>query len=623
MNRYQLLSKLLVCFVFTVLFSAAFSKTADAACNGLCSLEDFMFDGCPADCGIGSSCGTCSGPPPADRCDRTGTTGWDFKYNATCVVDYSDINSAVCNYHWQQIFCSAADRCEGATGGGGTGYAGNGHVLAGDCDASRYTPGGNPTDACINGGYYKQCCSSGGDYPVTTCSNGICPSGSITSPNVTWCQSPQPTPPPTPTPPPAGTAGCDSGCGTCGYRNSDTSCTTDNSCCHRVCNGNACTTIFGGGANDCDNDSQCGSPPTPAPTPAPAVTLSGRITNSVTGAGISGIVINEGSDACLIGTATTNGQGDFQFPGIPAGQPFCMRGPLSGVPGLTNPFTYNGGWGSYECQTAGMYVDLNGTCGSHLDQAVDNTYNFTYTPIVPPTPNITKPACINSGYDGSGVTISWTNNSIPATYADISTDNNFATYYHKAVSGSANTAASTSGTGFNGYQGVSGTLYFNPNTAYYVRLYNGYAHGPAAPFSSFLCVPAAPANLSAACPSPGNEATLSWTALLFADHYALRLYDTAIGWDSPASCTDTANLQTGSICNDNVIASPYFFTATKNQTSLQGHTYGWWLHACNAAGCGSATTGANFTCSDAITPWIQITGGDVHSNTRINAPGGP
>ncbi len=56
--------------------------------------------------------------------------------------------------------------------------------------------------------------------------------------------------------PPVGT--CDSTCtaggipnNPCGFRNSDGTCTTDNSCCRRVCQNCACKTVSGGGTNDC------------------------------------------------------------------------------------------------------------------------------------------------------------------------------------------------------------------------------------------------------------------------------------------------------------------------------------------------------------------------------------
>ncbi len=105
----------------------------------------------------------------------------------------------------------------------------------------------------------------------------------------------------------------------------------------------------------------------------PNVTLNGRATNSVTGAGIGGVVINQNSNPCggLSGTATTDGNGYFQFSNIPTGLAFCLRAPtLSG---------YSGPVGGYECQVAGVFSNPD-SCGQNLDSSVDNAYNFSYAP---------------------------------------------------------------------------------------------------------------------------------------------------------------------------------------------------------------------------------------------------
>lgn len=47
----------------------------------------------------------------------------------------------------------------------------------------------------------------------------------------------------------------------------------------------------------------------------------------------------------------------------------------------------------------------------------------------------------------------------------------------------------------------------------------------------------------------------------------------------------------------------------------------WSVNACNTGTSCSSTPGT-FTCSSNTTPWIFVDG-DVHSNTRINTPGGP
>ena len=129
----------------------------------------------------------CKQNSPATFCDRA---NWKFYYNPTCTnvsfgCTYEDwlssptilcpgseeIPQADCT--WSTTQCSSADRCYGATGGGGTGYDSLGRVLAGDCNEAAYD-GSNPNTACVNGGWYKQCCSAGGVSPTVACSNGSC-----------------------------------------------------------------------------------------------------------------------------------------------------------------------------------------------------------------------------------------------------------------------------------------------------------------------------------------------------------------------------------------------------------------------------------------------------------------
>ena len=141
----------------------------------------------------------CQQAQPANFCDRS---QWKFYYNPQCVNirfnctfdEWLSSSTMACpeqgmpqaNCSWSQTQCSSADRCYGATGGGGTGYDSEGRVLAGDCNENAYD-GANPNTACVNGGWYKSCCSSGGGYPNTYCSNGSCPAGSITSAGVISC----------------------------------------------------------------------------------------------------------------------------------------------------------------------------------------------------------------------------------------------------------------------------------------------------------------------------------------------------------------------------------------------------------------------------------------------------
>lgn len=130
--------------------------------------------------------------PPANTCNASGD--WIFSYY---VCQYrQDPSTGLCTDQVvpKNFTCSAADACEGTTGGGGTGYSANGHVVAGHCSIGNYVEG-NPSSACTSYGYYKQCCSPGGTDPTTYCSNGLCPAGTITSAFVTSCGAPLPAEP--------------------------------------------------------------------------------------------------------------------------------------------------------------------------------------------------------------------------------------------------------------------------------------------------------------------------------------------------------------------------------------------------------------------------------------------
>lgn len=135
-------------------------------------------------------------PPPPNVC--YGASGnWQFSYYVCQIrVDPNDITG--CSYETvpNNYTCSAADACEGGSGGG-TGYSAAGHVVAGHCSPGSYVEG-NPGSACTSYGYYKQCCSAGLVNPPTYCSGGGCPAGEITAAFDTTCSDPTPPPgPPT------------------------------------------------------------------------------------------------------------------------------------------------------------------------------------------------------------------------------------------------------------------------------------------------------------------------------------------------------------------------------------------------------------------------------------------
>lgn len=200
--------------------------------------------------------------PPQNACNASGN--WDFSYYV-CQVR-ADPGTGGCSFQTQanNYVCSAADACEGGSGGG-TGYATNGHVIAGHCSPGSYVEG-DPGSACTSYGYYKQCCSPDGVNPATYCSNGTCPIGEITSPGVTTCGSALPTSTPTP---------CTNTCSTA---------TSPGSNCSYNSGGDAWCQNQPNGAQDkyCWNCS--GATPTPTPT-GPAATSSPTPTSASCGGG--------------------------------------------------------------------------------------------------------------------------------------------------------------------------------------------------------------------------------------------------------------------------------------------------------------------------------------------------
>ncbi|MFH0936867.1 MAG: carboxypeptidase-like regulatory domain-containing protein [Candidatus Daviesbacteria bacterium] len=163
-----------------------------------------------------------------------------------------------------------------------------------------------------------------------------------------------------------------------------------------------------------DGECTCGESPDPyspsfcAADCTPRVTISGRVTDSVTGQGIGGITMTNTCNAIvapLPTTALTGASiGSFSIPNVPRAEDFCLRFPSS-VPGYTGPNR------SYEWQVTGYACGVGGADRGNTtichdgaltqDLAVDNAYYFTYTPIAVPTPT---PAVCQSGSD---ITLTW------------------------------------------------------------------------------------------------------------------------------------------------------------------------------------------------------------------------
>lgn len=125
------------------------------------------------------------GIQPQNQCFQN---PWRFYYAARCIASPIGPGPA-CDFSYEYEYnnCDTSDRCYGSDTGA-SGYDSAGRVIPGICSASSYD-GVNPNSACVSGGWYKQCCSSGLYYPTTYCSAGICPAGQITSAGTTSCNT--------------------------------------------------------------------------------------------------------------------------------------------------------------------------------------------------------------------------------------------------------------------------------------------------------------------------------------------------------------------------------------------------------------------------------------------------
>ncbi|KKR16420.1 MAG: hypothetical protein UT45_C0006G0095 [Candidatus Daviesbacteria bacterium GW2011_GWA2_39_33] len=291
-----------------------------------------------------------------------------------------------------------------------------------------------------------------------------------------------------------------------------------------------------------------------------------------------------------------------------------------------------------------------------------------------PAPTVTKNAslsCIISGYDGSGFTISWSATTPDVSWVDISTSSSFTSYYHKAISPGA---TSTDGTLFNGYVGVSGPLKFSPGTTYYVRLYNGCAacaRASTAFTSPTWCLPD---SLSFSCGNSGSQVTFSWNAVAGADNYYVLVpypgtqytAGNVTSYVFPVTPGETYSSWAVQACKDGNCSGPVLgnsFSCPPAPCPGTGHTYANPSGSVGACGAsfgvnpgeanqytiGTCPAGKHWTrdpgpglsydkwcktnvnstrgychkCDPDTSAWIQIERGDVHSNTGINAPGGP
>lgn len=98
-------------------------------------------------------------------------------------------------------------------------------------------------------------------------------------------------------------------------------------------------------------------------------------------------------------------------------------------------------------------------------------------------------------------------------------------------------------------------------------------------------LPPAPSLDAPTCPSPGTTANFSWSGNNAAtSYYELFIDNKANPWGSYSTGNDSANR----------INSP---GNSFSSTTFAGNTYGWWMRACNSAGCSGESYGPQFTCT--------------------------
>ncbi|MDO8576785.1 MAG: hypothetical protein Q7R82_00415 [Candidatus Daviesbacteria bacterium] len=274
------------------------------------------------------------------------------------------------------------------------------------------------------------------------------------------------------------------------------------------------------------------------------------------------------------------------------------------------------------------------------------------------------------------VTISWMNTFPAVSYVDISTDN-FKSWYYKPVAGTASTNASS------GFTGSQGPLTLGPGITYQVRLWNGVSHSSIVPFTTPAAACCQGNNIidiptDNTTYTTGNSYTIEgWSTFCSGPNSTNRnrvdpyICDQGtwnncryIGPTNPKVRQDVVNIATSPIwtcgnlnpnpdgwifnwtpgssfvgyktlrvasINDagNPPACVVWDTKNINIIAAPGAKY-----TCNGITCVPNANGAYSSLADCNantacgsggpnTPWIQTTGGDVHSNTGINTPGGP
>lgn len=286
-----------------------------------------------------------------------------------------------------------------------------------------------------------------------------------------------------------------------------------------------------------------------------------------------------------------------------------------------------------------------------------------------PAPNIqydytltNSGTCLASNATNSSLARIYFPNSNPArqiNWVDISEDFNFSTYYNKSIpAGATYTDAPI---GFNGASGVSGPLTIQPDHTYYVRLFGYDASSNWSTYwfngsygwhsaAAIIRLPLCPASVD----GKWDTADAAWntTCNQCGTGYKTRFCNTPEPANGGTECkringTLTTPFNRWENCNLNPCPVPGVWSGwgacLNNQGAVVTCGGGIETNYCTpplygGAECtreqgtinaGTLTTPADRTekrlCKTqaCLTPWVQTEGGDVHSNTRINAPGGP
>lgn len=195
-------------------------------------------------------------------------------------------------------------------------------------------------------------------------------------------------------------------------------------------------------------------------------------------------------------------------------------------------------------------------------------------------------------------------------YVDMSSDPNYGVFYNSGVPSGTVSMDTTSLHQYTG--GTPGpAISLSTNTEYYARLYNGFHSNSAPQLTEEKLV-------VGACTPSQNPITpntsMTWSATVSGGYPAGNY---SYNW------TGTGPLASGT-WNTNPTAAMQYGTSelTKTETAnvtvvsggvdANGHSYGQQQASCN-----QGSTYVNYV------PFLKSTGGDVHSNQKINVPGGP